>query len=129
MANPRCNYCGERHDIWDHCAATGREKVLKKEIKMTNSKQITPRQRPEAMKLHWEDGRTTVLLGRQAPSSAQKVQPLYPAQGASMVSYQDAADQLAYSMHGTTLNQLDDKTAEQVRHLARATVNAAIGVQ
>lgn len=130
MSTVRCNYCGERHDPWDECASGRREKVLKKESKMSEKKQPAPRQRPEAMKVHWRDGRVTAVLGQHLSQGGEiaKVQPLYPAQGANMVSYTDAAEQLAFTLHGTTLNQLDDKTAEQVRHAAFATVNAAIGV-
>jgi hypothetical protein len=130
MNNPRCNLCGERHEPWDACPTGRREKILKKESKMNEKKQPQPRQRPEALKLHWKDGHVTMVAGRTFAETPllEKIQPMYLAQGVNIASYVDAAEQLAFTLHGTTLNQLDDKTAEQVRHAARTTVNAALGI-
>lgn len=88
------------------------------------------RQRPEALKLHWKDGRTSLLAGSSFHGNdlVEKLQPLYLAQGVTMASYTAASEQLAFSMYRIKLNELDDKTAEQCRDLARVIVNAAIGV-
>ena len=130
MSQITCQYCGERHDIWDECGATQKSSRITKRQAQAGKDTGTTRQRPLAVKLFWKDGRTSAVIGTGVHAGPQidKVQPLYGAKGCDLVSYHEATEQLAYSMHGTTLNQLDDKEAERIRHLARVTVDAAIGI-
>ncbi|MNK49891.1 hypothetical protein D3C87_687570 [compost metagenome] len=44
------------------------------------------------------------------------------------IDYTAASEQLAYSIHGTTINQLGDADAENVRRYARSAVHAALGI-
>lgn len=128
----RCNCCGQRHDIWDECPPGQKSKVLVKE-KSSKEKIVSDHKKfmhPEALKIAWNDGRVTLLLGASFTQHhlVKKVTPLYSAKDGGALSYVAAANQLAFSMHQCTLSELDDKTAEHVRHLARVTVNAAAGV-
>jgi hypothetical protein len=44
------------------------------------------------------------------------------------IDYTAATEQLAFSIHGTTVNQLSDADAENVRRYARSAVHAALGI-
>lgn len=128
MSNHPCSYCGERHDLWDECVSGKKSKYA---ARKQNAAKSPPKQPPLATKIFWKDGRTSSVLTTKVALVPQidKLQPLYGAKDVTGVSYHDATEQLAYSMHGVTLNQLDDKEAERIRHFARVTVDAAIGLR
>lgn len=127
MSNHTCNYCGDRHDIWDECVSGKKNKYA---ARKQNAAKSPPKQPPVGTKIFWKDGRTSAVLHTKVTLVPQieKLQPLYGAKDVHGVSYHDATEQLAFSMHGVTLNQLDDKEAERIRHFARVTVDAALGL-